>query len=167
MQRPLTWWLRTPRGCASGSLAAPGRASQIRTAKGEREQASGVAGSERERGPWSGTCRSPRECTLGTRGSGTYAWVAHVYLFNRLGGTRRASETVSPAWLPDSPPCLCLSVSVSPSLITPKEPLQFLSIRHSIFSDLCPPPPLLCTERLKKKVAAKTHHGEITQGWGL
>lgn len=116
MQRPLTRWLRTPRGCASGSLAPPGCPSQIRTAKGERERASGVAGGERERGPCSGTCGSPRECTLDTRGSGTYAWIARVYLLNRLGGTLRASETVSPASLPDSPPSLCLSVSVCISL---------------------------------------------------
>ena len=72
-QRPLTRWLPRPRGCVSGSPAAPGRASQIPTANAEREWASGTSEGERERGPYSGTCQSVLECTYRTGDRGTHA----------------------------------------------------------------------------------------------
>ncbi|XP_029806609.1 uncharacterized protein LOC115301060 [Suricata suricatta] len=127
-QGPLTRWLSRPRGCVSGSPAAPGRASQIPTANAGRQWASGTGEGERERGPCSGTCQSVLESTHRTRDRGTHVSVTPVYLLNRLGGTRRASQTVFPALLPDTqsvlavvPPCLRISLSDHPkkSLIIP------------------------------------------------
>ncbi|XP_040481440.1 basic proline-rich protein-like [Ursus maritimus] len=111
-QRPLTRWLARPRGCVSGSPAAPGRAWQIPTANAEREWASGTGEGERERGPCSRTCQSGRKCIQQTRDRGTHTW-AHSCLPAQQAGR---DATCLANLIPRSAPKYSISSGCGPSL---------------------------------------------------
>lgn len=122
-QQPLTRWPRGAGAEVSGSPAAPGRASQIRTANAGRERASGAGAG----GPCGGTCRSPRACTDRTKGRGAQPGLARVYLLNRRAGRDQPLSPV-PALHPGarrSRGGRSLRLCASP--MTPEEPWQFLS----------------------------------------
>jgi hypothetical protein len=147
-------------------LQSTPRKSALQTQR--RERVGGVSGARRWRewGPCSGTCLSPQECagahtvsalTLRALGQPAQQTGRDATCLGKLMalGPRDARSLlafVSP-----------LSVSAALPLMTPDNPLRFLSVRIFQISPLLPPSR---TERLKKKVAAKTYHSEVTQGPG-
>lgn len=83
--------------------------------------------------------------------------LAPVYLLNRLGGTRRACSRAAPKHSVLAGRGLSVCLSNSP--ITSKHPGSFFPS----YPRLLRTTPLPCTERLKRKVAAETHRGEVTR----